>query len=105
MNRDPLARGLAWGLTATLLLPVVLAVTLGTAALLAAVGDTAAATVCRWVALPLGGAWVVAIVATTVLSAAAQLAASAEPRAGAGPLASTRRGPEADEAGRGSDSA
>ena len=79
MNRDPLARGLAWGLTATLLIPIILAVTLGTAALLAAVGDTAAATVCRWIAVPVGGFWVVAIVATTVLSAAAHLATAARP--------------------------
>ncbi|MDA0254456.1 MAG: hypothetical protein O3C39_07000 [Planctomycetota bacterium] len=105
MNRDPLTRGLAWGLTATLLIPVVLAVTLGTAALLAAVGDTAAAAVCRWVAVPVGGAWVVAVVATTVLSAASQLAAQAEPRTGAGSPASTLRGPETDETGRGSDPA
>ena len=63
--RSASARGLAWGLAATLLLPMVLAVTLGTAGLLAAVGDERAATVCRWVAVPLGGAWVVAIAATT----------------------------------------
>jgi hypothetical protein len=75
MNRDPLRRGLAWGLAATLLLPIILAVTLGTAALLAAVGDAAAAAVCRWLAIPLGGVWIVAVIATTALSAATQLAA------------------------------
>jgi hypothetical protein len=74
MNSDPVRRGLAWGLGATLFLPLVIAVSLGTAALLAAVGDTAAASVCRWASLPLAMLWVVAVIATTALSAALQLA-------------------------------
>ena len=69
MHLDPVRRGLVWGLAATLLLPLVIAVTLGTAALLAAVGDLTAATVCRWVALPVAILWGVAVVATTALSA------------------------------------
>jgi hypothetical protein len=73
MNSDPVRRGLAWGLGATLFLPLVIAVSLGTAALLAAVGDTAAASVCRWVSLPLAMLWGVAVVATTALSAVHQL--------------------------------
>ncbi len=73
MNTDPIRRGLAWGLGATLFLPLVIAVSLGTAALLAAVGDTAAASVCRWVSLPLAMLWAVAVVATTALSAVHQL--------------------------------
>jgi hypothetical protein len=74
MKHDPVRRGLIWGLAATLLLPLVLVVTLGTAALLAAVGDDAAAAVCRWIALPLGVLWAAAIAATTALSATAHLA-------------------------------
>lgn len=74
MHHDPVRRGLVSGLAATLLLPIVLAITLGTAALLAAVGDATAATACRWVALPVAMLWVVAVVATTVLSAMLQLA-------------------------------
>jgi len=74
MKNDLVRRGLIRGLTATLLLPLVLVVALGTGALLAAVGDEAAAAACRWIALPLGMLWVVAIAATTALSAAGQLA-------------------------------
>lgn len=74
MNRDPLRRGLVWGLAGTLLLPVVMAVTFGTAAVLAAVGDLTAAAVCRWIALPVAMLWAVALVATTALSAMLQIA-------------------------------
>lgn len=73
MHSDPVRRGLAWGLGATLFLPLAIAVSLGTAALLTAVGDTAAAGVCRWVSLPLAMVWAVAVVATTALSAVHQL--------------------------------
>jgi hypothetical protein len=74
MHHDPVRRGLVWGLAATLLLPIVMAVTLGTAALLAAVGDATAATACRWAALPLAMLWGVAVVATTALSAMLHIA-------------------------------
>ena len=74
MNRDPLRRGLVGGLAGTLLLPVVMAVTFGTAAVLAAVGDLTAAAVCRWIALPVAMLWAVALVATTALSAMLQIA-------------------------------
>jgi hypothetical protein len=74
MHRDPIRRGLVWGLAATLLLPMVIAVMLGTAAVLGAVGDSTAAAVCRWATLPLAILWGVAIAATTALSAACQLA-------------------------------
>lgn len=74
MRHDPVRRGLVWGLGATLLLPLVMAITLGTAALLAAVGDVTAATACRWVALPIAMLWGVAVVATTALSAMMQIA-------------------------------
>lgn len=73
MHHDPIRRGLVWGLGATLFLPLAIAVSLGTAALLAAVGDAAAASVCRWVSLPLAMLWAVAVVATTALSAVHQL--------------------------------
>jgi hypothetical protein len=64
MNQRSLRRWLVSSLAGMLLLPILLAVTLGTAGLLAAVGDATAAAVCRWVALGLGMLWVVAVVAT-----------------------------------------
>jgi hypothetical protein len=73
MRPDPVRRGLVWGLGATLLLPMVIAVSFGTASLLAAVGDTAAAGVCRWASLPLAILWAVAVDAPTALSAVHQL--------------------------------
>jgi hypothetical protein len=63
MHRS-LRRWLITSLAGTLLLPIILAVTLGTAAVLAAVGDATAAAACRWVALGLGMLWAVAVVAT-----------------------------------------
>ena len=82
MKPTPLVRGLTLGLAAAVLLPIVLAVTLGTGSLLAAVGDTSAAAVCRRVALAIGMLWVVSLVATTVLSALLTLAGPRRPRAG-----------------------
>jgi hypothetical protein len=75
MNRRSLRRWLVSSLAGMLLLPIFLAVTLGTAALLSAVGDATAAAACRWVALGLGILWVVAVATTA---------------AGAGLLALTR---------------
>jgi hypothetical protein len=69
MRHVPLVRGLVWSVAATLLLPILLTVTLGTASLLAAVGDANAAAVCRWAVLGLGILWIAALVATTALSA------------------------------------
>jgi len=60
-------------LTALLVIPVVLAMTLGTAALLAAVGDTMAAAACRWVALALGVVWAASVVATAAFAALVSL--------------------------------
>jgi len=79
MNDDPVRRGLTWGVLATLLLPMILVVALGTGGFLTAVGDDAAAAVCRWVAVPLGGLWLVAVAATTALSAAAHLTGRGRP--------------------------
>lgn len=82
MHHDPVRRGLAWGLAAIVLLPMVTVVTLGTGGLLAAVGDVTAATVCRWVALPLGLLWAVAVAATAALSAVSHLGRRPDRRRG-----------------------
>ncbi len=68
MRSAPLVRSLMCGLAAIVLLPIVLSVTLGTASLLAAVGDAAAAAACRWTALAIGVLWGVALAATTVIT-------------------------------------
>ena len=54
-------------------LPIVIAVTLGVAALLASVGDAAAARVCGWFALAAGVGWVVVVIATVVSASLAVL--------------------------------
>lgn len=73
MRRRSLRRGLLASLTALLVIPVVLVMTLGTASLLTAVGDTMAASACRWVAMALGIVWAASIVATVVLAALVSL--------------------------------
>ena len=73
MHRSPVRSALTWGLVATLLLPVVLAVLLGLGSLLNAVGDEAGSRACGRVALAAGAAWLVAVVATTAVSAVALL--------------------------------
>jgi hypothetical protein len=79
MSRNRLRRPLAWCLTATILLPAVLALLLGLGRLLAALGDEAGATACDRVALLTGVLWAVAIVGGTICSAAILL--QARPRA------------------------
>lgn len=74
MRSAPLVRSLTCGLAAIVLLPILLSVTLGTASLLAAVGDAAAAAACRWTGLAVGILWVVALAATTVISGLLALA-------------------------------
>ncbi len=69
-----LDQGLAVGLFATLLLPIVVAILAGLAGLLTAVGDPTAAAACRYVALGIGVQWLAAVVGTTALSAVAALA-------------------------------
>ena len=76
MRPAPLVRSLMCGLAAIVLLPILLSVTLGTASLLAAVGDAAAAAACRWTALAVGILWIVALAATTVISGLLTLARS-----------------------------
>jgi hypothetical protein len=73
MHRPAIRASLTWGVAATLLLPVVLAVVLGLGSLLAAVGDESGARACGRVALAAGAAWLVAVVATTAVSAVALL--------------------------------
>lgn len=84
MRRDgtgrELNRGLAWGLAATVLLPVALAVVLGLGGLMAALGDDGGAVACQRLALVAGGLWIVSIVATTVLNAIAALERSGRRR-------------------------
>jgi hypothetical protein len=75
MPRHPIRQLVLWGVVATLLLPVVLAVVLGLGGLLHGLGDAAGGRVCLRLALGVGAAWAVAIVATTVTSALATLAA------------------------------
>lgn len=69
MRRDGTHRGLIWGLAATILLPVLLAVVLGLGALLSALGDTWGAVACQRAALAAGVLWIVAVVFTTVVNA------------------------------------
>lgn len=83
MLRRPLRRGLLASLTALLVLPVVVAMTVGTAALLVAVGDSVAAAVCRWIALGLGIAWGGSVVTTAAFSALISLGDGDRPRRGA----------------------
>ena len=73
MHRDRIRRCLAWGLTATLLLPITLAVVLGLGGLLGGLGDALGAAVCARIGLVLGSVWLAAIVATTAVNAVATL--------------------------------
>jgi hypothetical protein len=107
MRRDGLRRGLAWGLVATLLMPVMVAVVLGLGGLLAAVGDAGGALACSRLGIVLGALWITAVVATVAVNAAATHVAP-PPRPPAGrprrrrrrmnPLAAERLG--GDRAGR-----
>lgn len=80
MPRPALKTALTWCVAATLLLPMLLAAVVGLGGLLAAVGDTAAAGVCRGVALAVGVVWLVVIVATTATTALALLDVGPPPR-------------------------
>ncbi len=67
-------------LTSLLVFPVLLAMTLGAAALLEAVGDATAAAACRWVALGLGIVWCGSVVTTAALAAIVALDDRDRPR-------------------------
>jgi len=71
--RGIIRRLLLAGVTASLLLPIVVAVVTGLGVLLRAVGDDPAATVCGRAALIAGVCWLVAIITTAVASGAALL--------------------------------
>jgi hypothetical protein len=66
--RGIVVRLLVGSLIAALLLPVLVAVVLGLAALLHGLGDVAAAVACQRLALVAGVLWVVAIIVTTLCS-------------------------------------
>lgn len=67
--RRGLYRGLTWGVVATLVLPVGLAVLVGLGGLLRSLGDGPGATVCGRLALAIGAVWFAAIVVTTAATA------------------------------------
>jgi hypothetical protein len=73
MHHDPIRRSLLWGLAATVLLPIVLAVVLGLGALLAALDDSAGAAACGRMGLVVGVMWLTAVVVTTAVNAVATL--------------------------------
>lgn len=95
MRFSPFRRLLAWSVTAGLLLPIALTLVLGLGSLLAALGDSAAATACGRLALALGVAWLTAVVATTLTSGLVALgsdtAAERGPRSHPRRLARRRR--------------
>lgn len=64
--RPTLVRLLAGSVIAALLMPTVLGVVLGLAALLAGLGDAAAAALCRRVGLVVGVAWLVSVIVTAI---------------------------------------
>lgn len=73
MRRDRIRRCLAWGVVATLLLPIVLVAVLGLGGLLAALGDAPGATACGRIGMGIGIVWLTAVVATTAVNAVALL--------------------------------
>jgi hypothetical protein len=73
MHHDPIRRSLLWGLAATVLLPIVLAVVLGLGALLAGLDDAAGAAACGRIGLVVGVIWLTAVVVTTAVNAVATL--------------------------------
>ena len=84
MTRDGLGRLLAWGVVAALLLPVLLVVLLGLAALLQALGDEGGARACSRAAIGGGVAWIAALVVTVAVNAMLTLCGPAVPPAVAG---------------------
>jgi hypothetical protein len=66
--RSTLVRLLTGSVITALLTPIVLGVVLGLAALLGALGDAAAAGLCRRVGLVVGVVWLVSVIATAITS-------------------------------------
>lgn len=90
LMRTTVARFLVVAVIAALLLPIVLGVVLGLGSLLMALGDAAAAAVCRRLALLVGVLWLVSVIATAIASGivAVEAAARTESR---GPIHGTDR--------------
>ncbi len=88
--RRSLRRALLRGVTASVVLPMVIAVVVGTGALLSSLGDRAGAVGALRVAQAAAVAWVVAIVATAILGGLAALDDGPDRRHGGG--AHWRRG-------------
>ena len=80
-----LRRALLRGVTASLVLPILLAIVLGLGALLASLGDRGGATICVRIAQGVGVLWLLAVVSTALAAGIAALD-DAPPRGG-------RRGP------------
>jgi len=72
---DFVRRALSWGIVLVLLLPILLSVVSGLAALLAALGDEGGAQLCWRSVLLAAVVWLLAVVATSVLAGLAALAA------------------------------
>ena len=72
---DFVRRALSWGIVLVLLLPILLSVVSGLAALLAALGDEGGARLCWRAVLLAAVVWLLAVVATSVLAGLAALAA------------------------------
>jgi len=72
---DFVRRGLSWGIVLVLLLPILVSVVTGLAALLAALGDEDGARSCWRAVLLAAVVWLLAVVATSVLAGLAALAA------------------------------
>lgn len=64
--RSTVVRFLTGSVVAALLMPMVLGVVLGLAALLAALGDAPAAILCRRIGLVVGVLWLVSVIATAI---------------------------------------
>lgn len=100
MHRDPIRRAVLWGVFASLLLPVMLAVVTGLGALLGGLGDAAGSRAFFRIALVVGAVWLVALAATTIASAMATLIPDRRCRPhrgrGTGPWRRHRRRPRRD---------
>jgi len=83
MSRRQLRRPLAWGLAATILLPMVVALLLGLGRLLAALDDEPGAVACDRIALLAAILWALAVVATTIINATVLMRLGAAPATGA----------------------
>lgn len=91
MTRNGLRLLLAWGVVAALLLPVLLVVMLGLAALLGALGDSDGAIACGRAAIVVGVLWLAALVVTVAVNAMLTLSAGIDRSPGHGRRGRPRR--------------